>query len=129
MNETIAQTDKRKRLFPLRKFCAVVWVFIALLGSVYQLDTYSPLLSVVLGVSCRITLLFADFRPKARTRLAIPTDSLGVFGDRVWRRLTNRIQSSQLPVRAAAVRNTSPSVRQDERIYGSRYTRDFPCIG
>lgn len=49
MNETIAQTDKRKRLLPLRKFCAVVWVCIALLGSVYQLDTYSPLLSVVLG--------------------------------------------------------------------------------
>lgn len=98
-------------------------------GVLFSGKSLQPFAIGCLGGSCRITWLFADFRPKSRTRLAIPTDSLGVFGDRVWRRLTNRIQSSQLPVRAAVFRNTTPSVRQDKRLYGSRYTRDFPCIG
>ncbi|RCS46036.1 hypothetical protein DTL42_16235 [Bremerella cremea] len=50
MTDAIVENDRPGTRFTLRKLFALVWVVAALLGSVYRLDPYSPLLLAFLGI-------------------------------------------------------------------------------
>ena len=74
MTDAIVEKDKPKPCLALRKLFAWVWVVVALLGSCYRLDLYSPLLLAFLGLPVAVLgyLVISGQKHSRSLRYALP---------------------------------------------------------